>query len=43
MMPLNNILGKCIEGYKITASEEIINPRMYIDDIEQFAKNKKES
>ena len=39
MMPLNNILRKCIAVYK---SQEKKNHLMYVDDIKLFAKNEKE-
>ena len=41
-MPLNHILRKCTAGYRISRSQEKINHLIYIDDIEQFAKNGKE-
>ena len=42
MMPLNHILRKCIDRYKLNKSQEKINHLMYIDDSKLFAKNKKE-
>ena len=42
MMPLNHILRKCKAGYKLSRSQEKINPLMYVDDIKLFAKNEKE-
>ena len=42
MMPLNHILRKCTAGYKLSRSQEKINPLMYMDDIKLFAKNEKE-
>ena len=42
MMPLNHILRKCTAGYKLTKSQEKINPQMYMDDIKLFVKNEKE-
>ena len=42
MMPLNQILRKCIAGYKLSRSQEKINHLMYMDDIKLFAKNEKE-
>ena len=41
LMPLNHILRKCTAGYKLSRSQEKINPLMYMDDIKLFAKNKK--
>ena len=42
MMPLNDILRKCIAGYKFSRLQEKINHLMYMDDIKLFAKNEKE-
>ena len=42
MMPLNHILRKCTAGYKLSRSQEKMNPLMYMDDIKLFAKNEKE-
>ena len=42
MMPLNHILRKCGAGYKLSRSQEKINHRMYMDDINLFAKKEKE-
>ena len=42
MMPLNHILRKCMDGYKLSGLQEKINHLMYIDDIKLFAKNDKE-
>ena len=42
MMPLNYILRKCTDGYKLSRSQEKINHSMYMDDIKLFAKNEKE-
>ena len=42
MMPLNCILRKCTDGYKLSRSREMINHLMYMDDIKLFAKNEKE-
>ena len=42
MMPLSHILRKCIDGYKLSGSQEKINQLMYMDDIKLFAKNEKE-
>ena len=42
IMPLNNILMKHTGGYKLHKSQEKIEHLMYMDDIEQFAKNEKE-
>ena len=41
MMPLNHILRKYADGYKLSRSQEKINHLMYMDDIKLFAKNKK--
>ena len=41
MMPLNHILRKCTARYKLSKSHEKINHLMYIDDIKNFAENKK--
>ena len=41
-MPLNHILRKCTDGYKLSRSQEKINHLMYMDDIKLFAKNEKE-
>ena len=38
-MPLNYILRKCTGGYKLTNSQEKVYQLMYMDDIEQFARN----
>ena len=35
IMPLNHILRKCAAGYKLSRSQEKINPLMYMDDIVQ--------
>ena len=42
MMPQNYILRKCTAGYKLSRSQEMINHRMYMDDIKLFATNEKE-
>ena len=42
MMPLNHILRKCADGYKLSRSQEKMNHLMYMDDIKLFAKNEKE-
>ena len=42
IMPLNHIFRKCTAGYKLCRSQEKINHRMYMDDINLFAKNEKE-
>ena len=42
MMPLNYILRKCTDGYKLNRPQEKINHLMYMDDIKLFAKNEKE-
>ena len=42
MMPLNDILRKCIAGYKLSTSQEKIYHLMYMDNIKLFAKNEKE-
>ena len=42
LMPLNSILRKCTAGYKLSKSQEKINPLMYIDDIKLYAKNERE-
>ena len=42
MMPLNHILLKCTDGYKLSRSQETVNHLMYMDDIKLFAKNEKE-
>ena len=41
MMPLNHILRKCADGYKLSRSQEKINYQMYMDD-KLFSKNEKE-
>ena len=41
-MPLNHILRKCTDGFKLSKSQEKINHLMYMDDINLFAKNEKE-
>ena len=41
MMPLNHILRKCTDGYKLHKSQEKINHLMHMDDINLFAKNEK--
>ena len=40
--PLNHILRKCTNGYKLSKSQEKINHLMYMDDIKLSAKNEKE-
>ena len=42
MMPLNYILRKCTDGYKLRKSQEKIYHLMYMDDIKLFAKTEKE-
>ena len=42
MIPLNNMLRKCITGYKLSRSQENINHLMNMGDIKLFAKNEKE-
>ena len=42
MMPLNHILRKCTDGYKLSRSQEKVNHLIYMDDIKLFAKNEKE-
>ena len=42
MMPLNNILRKYIDEYKLCKSQEKINHLMYMDDMKLFAQNKGE-
>ncbi len=42
IVPFNHILRKCTGGYKLTKSQEKINPQMYMDDIKLFVKNEKE-
>ena len=42
MMPLNHILRKCTDGYKLGRSQEKVNHLMYMDDIKLFVKNEKE-
>ena len=42
MMPLNHILRKCTDGYKLSRSQEKINHLMYMDDSKLLAKNEKE-
>ena len=42
MMPLNQILRKCITGYKLSRSQEKIYHLMYMDHVKLFAKNEKE-
>ena len=42
MMPLSYLLRKYTGGYKLSKSQEKINPLMYKDNIEWFAKNEKE-
>ena len=41
-MPLNYILKKCTDGYKLSKLQEKINYLMYMDDIKLFLKNEKE-
>ena len=41
MMPFNHILRKCTGEYKLSKLHEAINHLMYMDDINQFAKNEK--
>ena len=41
MMPVNQILRKCGGGYKFTKSHGKINHFIYMDDINQFEKMKK--
>ena len=38
MMPLNHILRKCTTVYKLSRSQEKINPLKYIDEITLFIK-----
>ena len=42
MMPLNHILKKCTTGYKLSRSQEKINPLMYMYNVKLFSKNEKE-
>ena len=42
MMPLNHILRKCTDRYKLFKSQEKINHLMYMDNIKLFAQNEKE-
>ena len=42
MMPLNHILRKCTDGYKLSQLQEKINLLMYMNDITLFVKNEKE-
>ena len=42
MMPLNHILRKCIDRYKLSRSKENINHLMNMDDIKLLAKNEKQ-
>ena len=42
MMPLNHILRKCIDEYKLIKSQVKINHLMYTDDVKLFAKNQEE-
>ena len=42
MIPLNQILRKCIVGYKLSGLQEKINHLMYMYDIKLFSKNEKE-
>ena len=42
MMPFNHILRKCTAGYKLSKSQEKVNPIIYMDGIKLFAKNEKE-
>ena len=42
MMLLNHILRKCAAEYKLSGSQEKINPLMYMDEIKLFAKKEKE-
>ena len=42
MMPLNRILKKCTNGYKLSRSQEKINHLMYMDDIKLFAIDEKD-
>ena len=41
MISLNNILRKCIRGYKFTKLQEKFNNLMYIDSMKLFQKMKK--
>ena len=41
-IPVNRLIRKCTERYKLQKSKEKINHLMYIDDIKLFAKNEKE-
>ena len=41
MMPLNQLLRKYTRSDKLTKSQEKINHVMYMNGIEQFAKNEK--
>ena len=41
IMPLNNIFRKCTAGYKLGRSQEKTNQLMYRDDINLYAKMKK--
>ena len=40
--PLNHILRKFTDGYKLSRSQEKINHLMYMNDIKLFAKNEKQ-
>ena len=42
MILLNHLLRKCTAGYKLSRSEEKINHLLYMDDIKQLGKIKKE-
>ena len=42
MMPLQHMLRKYTTKYKLSKSQESIDPVMYKDDIKLFAKNEKE-
>ena len=42
MMPLNHILRKCTNEYKLSKSLEKINHLMYKDETKLLAKNEKE-
>ena len=40
-MPLNHILRKCTDGYKLSESQEKINHLKYMNDIKLLQKNEK--
>ena len=43
MMPLNNMLRKCIAGYKLSRSQEKMNYLVYMDDIKLFTKKRRKN